>query len=37
MSVPQLVALTAIEIIGDYGLKEYANGSGWHYLHSYLC
>lgn len=32
MSVPQLAALTAIEIVGDYGLKEYANSGGWAYL-----
>jgi len=32
MSVPQIFALAAIEIVGDYGLKEYANEGGWHYL-----
>jgi len=32
MSLPQLAALTAIEIVGDYGLKEFANGGGWAYL-----
>ena len=32
MSLPQLAALTAVEIVGDYGLKEYANGRGWGYL-----
>ena len=32
MSVPQIFALAAIEIVGDYGLKEYANQGGWHYL-----
>jgi multidrug transporter EmrE-like cation transporter len=32
MSVPQLTMLSAIEIVGDYGLKEYANGGGWAYL-----
>lgn len=37
MSLPQLAALTLVEIVGDYGLKEYANGGGWPYLHSYLC
>ena len=32
MSVPQIFGLAAIEIIGDYGLKEYANKGGWHFL-----
>jgi len=32
MSFPQLAALTLVEIVGDYGLKEYANGGGWPYL-----
>lgn len=32
MSVPQIFSLAAVEIIGDYGLKEYANKGGWHYL-----
>ena len=32
MSVPQIFALALVEIVGDYGLKEYANEGGWHYL-----
>jgi multidrug transporter EmrE-like cation transporter len=28
MSVPQLFALTCVEIVGDFGLKEYANNGG---------
>lgn len=32
MSIPQIFSLAAIEIVGDYGLKEYANQGGWHYL-----
>ena len=32
MSVPQIFSLAAVEIIGDYGLKEYANKGGWHFL-----
>ena len=32
MSVPQIFSLAAIEIVGDYGLKEYANKGNWHYL-----
>jgi len=32
MSIPQIFALAAVEIVGDYGLKEYANKGGWHYL-----
>jgi multidrug transporter EmrE-like cation transporter len=28
MSVPQLFALTCVEIVGDFGLKEYANKGG---------
>ena len=32
MSLPQLAALTMVEIVGDYGLKEFANGGGWAYL-----
>lgn len=32
MSIPQIFSLAAIEIVGDYGLKEYANKGGWHYL-----
>jgi multidrug transporter EmrE-like cation transporter len=29
MSVPQLFALTCVEIVGDFGLKEYANNGGF--------
>jgi multidrug transporter EmrE-like cation transporter len=32
MSIPQIFSLAAIEIVGDYGLKEYANKGAWHYL-----
>lgn len=32
MSVPQIFSLALVEIVGDYGLKEYANKGGWHYL-----
>ena len=32
MSLPQILGLSAIEIIGDYGLKQYANDSGLLYL-----
>jgi multidrug transporter EmrE-like cation transporter len=32
MSVSQIFALAAVEIIGDYGLKEYANQGGWMFL-----
>ncbi len=32
MSVPEIVALSTIEIIGDFGIKEYANNKGWPYL-----
>lgn len=32
MSVPQIFSLALIEIVGDYGLKEYANKGGWYYL-----
>ena len=32
MSIPQIIAMSAIEIVGDYGLKEYANKGGWHFL-----
>ena len=32
MSLPQLTALALVEIVGDYGLKEFANGGGWAYL-----
>lgn len=28
MSVPQIFALSAVEIIGDFALKEYANNGG---------
>jgi multidrug transporter EmrE-like cation transporter len=28
MSLPQILSLSAIEIIGDFGLKEYANNGG---------
>jgi multidrug transporter EmrE-like cation transporter len=34
MSAPQILALSAIEIIGDVSLKEYANNHGWQYLAS---
>ncbi len=32
MSIPQIFSLAAVEIVGDYGLKEYANGRGWQFL-----
>jgi multidrug transporter EmrE-like cation transporter len=32
MSVSQIFSLALVEIVGDYGLKEYANNGGWHYL-----
>jgi multidrug transporter EmrE-like cation transporter len=32
MSIPQIFSLALVEIVGDYGLKEYANTGGWHYL-----
>lgn len=32
MSVPQLFSLAAVEIIGDFSLKEYANNGGITYL-----
>jgi multidrug transporter EmrE-like cation transporter len=32
MSVPQIFSLALVEIVGDYGLKEYANKGGWHFL-----
>ena len=28
MSLPQIVALSTIEIVGDFALKKYANGGG---------
>ena len=28
MSLPQIIALSAVEIIGDFGLKSYANDGG---------
>jgi multidrug transporter EmrE-like cation transporter len=28
MSLPQIIALSSIEIIGDFSLKEYANNGG---------
>jgi multidrug transporter EmrE-like cation transporter len=32
MSIPQIFSLALVEIVGDYGLKEYANVGGWHFL-----
>ena len=32
MSLPQILALSLTEIIGDVALKEYANDKGLHYL-----
>jgi len=32
MSLPQIIGLSLVEIIGDYGLKEYANDKGLHFL-----
>jgi len=32
MSIPQLFALTCLEVVGDFGLKEYANDKGSLYL-----
>jgi hypothetical protein len=28
MSLPQIIALSSIEVVGDFGLKEYANNGG---------
>lgn len=32
MSIPQIIALSLTEIIGDTSLKKYANDEGSHYL-----
>jgi multidrug transporter EmrE-like cation transporter len=32
MSVPEIIALSTIEIIGDFALKNYANKGGLQYL-----
>lgn len=32
MSLPQIVGLSLVEIIGDYGLKQYANDKGLEFL-----
>jgi multidrug transporter EmrE-like cation transporter len=32
MSLPQIIGLSLVEIIGDYGLKEYANDKGLQFL-----
>lgn len=32
MSLPQILALSGVEILGDYSLKEYANNKGLTYL-----
>ena len=32
MSIPQIFTLTCLEIVGDFGLKEYANDKGIEYL-----
>lgn len=32
MSIPQIFALTCLEVVGDFGLKEYANDGGSLYL-----
>ena len=32
MSLPQVIGLSLVEIIGDYGLKQYANDKGLQFL-----
>ena len=32
MSIPQIFTLTCLEVVGDFGLKEYANDKGLAYL-----
>jgi multidrug transporter EmrE-like cation transporter len=32
MSIPQLIGLSAIEIVGDFALKRFANEGGIHFL-----
>jgi len=32
MSIPQIFTLTCLEVVGDFGLKEYANDKGFAYL-----
>jgi len=32
MSLPQIIGLSVVEIVGDVALKEYANGKGLLYL-----
>jgi multidrug transporter EmrE-like cation transporter len=32
MSIPQILTLSCVEIVGDFGLKEYANRGGIHNL-----
>jgi len=32
MSLPQIIGLSLVEIIGDYGLKQYANDKGMGFL-----
>ena len=32
MSLPQIFVLSLVEIVGDYGLKQYANDNGISYL-----
>lgn len=32
MSLPQIIALSSVEILGDYSLKQYANNKGLPYL-----
>jgi multidrug transporter EmrE-like cation transporter len=32
MSLPQILTLSLVEIVGDVSLKEYANDKGSHYL-----
>jgi len=29
MSLPQIIGLTCVEIIGDFGFKQFANNGGW--------
>jgi multidrug transporter EmrE-like cation transporter len=32
MSLLQVIGLSLVEIVGDVGLKQYANNKGWEYL-----
>ena len=37
MSLPQIIGLSSIEIVGDIALKEYANNGGLSYLAIGVC